>query len=213
MLYTFAIVVYALVGARVAPEKADTRTALLRPFNYEQQRARVVMQEKTCITCGKSQSITEFYKNRGGKYGVHSKCKSCSKAYRESRRDVLIPYFRDYNNRRRKNDLKMVIERTEEAVHQRRIVLHQNYRARNKEKCRARWLVKSAITAGKMIRPEKCAKCNRKKKIIQGHHEDPSKPLEVVWLCRKCHFARHDELKVENPEKWSWDTRLGGGKK
>lgn len=29
----------------------------------------------------------------------------------------------------------------------------------------------------------------------EGHHEDYSKPLEVVWMCRQCHCALHAERK------------------
>lgn len=36
---------------------------------------------------------------------------------------------------------------------------------------------------------EKCGDLNSQK-----HHEDYSKPLDVTWLCRKCHLAHHDDL-------------------
>ncbi len=37
------------------------------------------------------------------------------------------------------------------------------------------------------IKPNKCEMCKRIKPL-DGHHEDYSKPLEVKWICRQCHF-------------------------
>lgn len=50
----------------------------------------------------------------------------------------------------------------------------------------ARYKIRDSIKSGKIIRPKICSVCN-KKKIIEGHHPDYSKPLEVIWVCRKCH--------------------------
>lgn len=41
---------------------------------------------------------------------------------------------------------------------------------------------------GKLER-QPCAKCGSEDS--QRHHEDYSKPLDVVWLCRACHIAHH----------------------
>ncbi len=41
---------------------------------------------------------------------------------------------------------------------------------------------------GKLIQ-QPCAKCGDAKSEM--HHHDYSKPLEVEWLCRKCHLAEH----------------------
>jgi hypothetical protein len=53
-------------------------------------------------------------------------------------------------------------------------------------------MVKAAIKRGELKRPEVCQGyqgCWRSD--IHAHHEDYSKPLEVVWLCAWCHKQRH----------------------
>ena len=58
-------------------------------------------------------------------------------------------------------------------------------------KQRARMKLQRAIRLGKIVRPEKCDECSIKC-IPQGHHHKGyEKPLEVIWLCRKCHGFIH----------------------
>ncbi len=38
----------------------------------------------------------------------------------------------------------------------------------------------------KALVPGECEACHRKD-YIQAHHEDYSKPTEVIWLCTACH--------------------------
>ena len=61
---------------------------------------------------------------------------------------------------------------------------------RHPEKHRARNVFTSAIRSGKLVKPDKCEDCNRVCRL-DGHHEDYSKPLEVVFLCKSCHRKRH----------------------
>lgn len=58
------------------------------------------------------------------------------------------------------------------------------------DKSRARDRVANAVKAGKVIKPDRCSKCHTVKKL-DGHHEDYSKPLDVLWLCRQCHADIH----------------------
>jgi len=66
--------------------------------------------------------------------------------------------------------------------------IQRAYRARNAEKCAARQWVSNEIQAGRLIRPTHCPKCGRVERV-EAHHPDHSKPSEIEWLCRVCHFG------------------------
>lgn len=61
------------------------------------------------------------------------------------------------------------------------------------EKLRAAYKLKYAVKTGKIKKPNSCSRCGKEftKKLIHGHHEDYSKPLEVKWLCNFCHKVVH----------------------
>ena len=48
----------------------------------------------------------------------------------------------------------------------------------------------NALRSGKLKRETKCEMCG-KKGLLHKHHNDYHKPLEVVWLCPKCHKRTH----------------------
>jgi hypothetical protein len=58
----------------------------------------------------------------------------------------------------------------------------------NQLKLRARQLIAYAIKTG-TISSLPCEDCGLSKS--EAHHEDYSKPFEVIWLCRPCHLAKH----------------------
>ena len=64
-------------------------------------------------------------------------------------------------------------------------------RQRYPEKESARNKLKRAVRLGRILRPEICSICNTTPKRIEGHHEDYSKPFDVVWLCSPCHRKLH----------------------
>lgn len=65
-------------------------------------------------------------------------------------------------------------------------------------------LVETAIQQGVMQRKTHCEQCGQSGQFkngrtsIQAHHDDYNKPLEVRWLCQKCHHAWH---KKHNPKR------------
>ena len=70
--------------------------------------------------------------------------------------------------------------------------------------------VKYAVVTGTLTKPDKCQMCgtpaikmfirsnpwtNEVIYVVKGrlvaHHENYDKPLEVIWLCRRCHYLKH----------------------
>lgn len=69
-------------------------------------------------------------------------------------------------------------------------------RLKSPEKNRARKIFWCAVRVGHIIRPTNCSNCLVDCKP-DGHHEDYNKPLEVIWLCKKCHVKVHMNLKKQ----------------
>lgn len=72
------------------------------------------------------------------------------------------------------------------------------YRGGSKAKDVAHNQLEKALKRGTVTRPTKCSLCGVEpstfkdgRSAIQAHHEDYAKPLEVVWLCQKCHHKIH----------------------
>lgn len=93
---------------------------------------------------------------------------------------------------RRKTD-PLFVERERKKQRER----YAKKKAQMLPKHNAHKLVMFAIKLGVLKKPLACSRCNSSKKI-EGHHEDYSKPLEVVWLCKSCHVLRHTEMNKIN---------------
>ncbi len=54
--------------------------------------------------------------------------------------------------------------------------------------------IRVAIRNG-TIQRKPCEVCGNTK--VEAHHEDYSKPLDVTWLCKKCHTEHHKQIKCQ----------------
>ena len=61
------------------------------------------------------------------------------------------------------------------------------------KKTKARDEFRYAVRTGKIVR-KPCIYCGDPKS--QGHHEDYSKPLEVIWVCAGCHMKHYHRKKA-----------------
>ena len=69
---------------------------------------------------------------------------------------------------------------------------------------RSQNLLEVAVAKGLVRRLTHCEVCGFSgafkdgRTAIQAHHDDYSKPLDVRWLCQRCHFLWHSENTAEN---------------
>lgn len=151
---------------------------------------------KHCIHCSRRLPLEMYYRHKMMSDGHLNVCKECVKARVRKHRAENLDRIRAYDRERgllphRKEGVKQRAKRYQEKALQWR----QDYLDRNPQKRKAHLLVQYALRKGD-LKPKPCERCNFAFGV-QAHHEDYSKPLDVVWLCQKCHGERHREINEE----------------
>jgi len=137
---------------------------------------------KSCFKCGDEKPFSEFYRHKKMSDGYLNKCKECTKkAVRQHRRENES--VREYDRRRYREDPNRRAK-SQEYV--------KKWRRENPERYKAHLAVNNAIRDGR-LRPLPCEVCFNTHDL-HAHHEDYSKPLDVKWLCAKCHHRHHAEI-------------------
>lgn len=127
------------------------------------------MDTKICTKCGRELSLSKFHRdNRKGR-GYYSQCRDCKAECKRQAKDKLLQS--QYKRRERKKE-----------------ELSPKRKAYNK--------VYYALKAGKLIKPAQCEIC-KSTENIQAHHKDYSKPLEVDWVCQKCHVELDNQRREQ----------------
>lgn len=135
---------------------------------------------KRCSRCGEQLPLDSFHRDRSRPDGRQRTCRSCKTAEAAERR------FSDPE--RHAEEQRAWRRKNPEAVREikRRSDSRESRRAARKATALVHWHVKH----GKLMRPELCSRCMQAGPV-EAHHEDYARPLDVVWLCKKCHLARH----------------------
>ena len=140
---------------------------------------------KTCFKCNEVKPVDEFYRHPQMGDGRLGKCKECTKVDVHANRRKRLDYYRQYDTIRFQRNA---------ARRERQAIRMRAYRKANPLIAKAHAGVARATRTEKLNR-QPCERCSRTDHV-HGHHEDYSRPLDVMWLCPPCHAERHAELKA-----------------
>ncbi len=132
--------------------------------------------QKQCFKCLTIKPLEDFYRHPEMRDGRLGKCKECTKSNVKQR--YYDPDFRG-------KIASYEVDRFRNPARKEKLIEYQKTR-RDKfpEKYKARNAVNNALRDGRLTK-ENCKHCGNPD--TQAHHNDYSKPLEVIWCCFKCH--------------------------
>ena len=147
--------------------------------------------KKQCFRCKEWKDSCDFYKHPQMKDGHLGKCKECAKKDVLEHRNANLERIRAYDRERgklphRKQKCKEYARSHPDVISR----ITRKYRKMNPMAYAAHIIVGNAVRDNKLKKPRKCSECNQKG-VMHGHHEDYYKPLDVVWVCVKCHTNLH----------------------
>ncbi len=141
------------------------------------------MMSKPCKICGSDPAV-DPYKS------VPSRCRECHIA------EVTRRYHLDPEPA--KERVKKHRQRNPESS----TTNTRRWRELYPEKYLAHKAVRNALRRGDLKKPDHCASCETQlpAQQIHGHHDDYTKPLEVIWVCHECHMELHRIRDAETGE-------------
>lgn len=151
---------------------------------------------KKCKRCNKRKRPEEFNANCRMPDGRTNICKRCNADAQLVRRNADLEEHRRrerahyYASSKRQRQTRRA-SKIAKANTPKEVLAAQarSYREKFPERRKARVIVGHAIRDGKLTK-QPCEGCGTAKRV-HAHHEDYNKPLEVRWLCAKCHGLEH----------------------
>ena len=110
------------------------------------------------------------------------------------RQTICRKCFSDYNRKRyqkNKDRIRKNIEAYRAENPTKVLASRMKTCMKNPTHYNANKVVEQAIIAGEITRPDHCSicGCSTDEHRIEAHHENYSKPLDVIWCCTPCHRA------------------------
>lgn len=161
-------------------EKSDKRRKLWRKLN-----------SKKVVS-----DVNEWRKENPEKH------KAIAKKYYEKHREEILIKKKIWNEQHpeylkqwyEKNKIKR-IRRPIQYSNTRSALTKRKYEKLHPDRALAHQKVTHLIKSGKILKSSNCILCGKECKT-EAHHPDYSKPLDVMWICRKCHIDIHYKKKI-----------------
>lgn len=123
--------------------------------------------------------------------GYLNKCKECAKKDSKIHIENNKEYIRQYEKLRSNLPHRIKARADYQKTNNGRLAYlnaNKKWKEKNPEKYKAHTLVNNKIRSGELIK-KPCRKCGNERS--HAHHKDYTKPLDVIWLCNKCHKIMH----------------------
>lgn len=111
---------------------------------------------------------------------------ACSRDWKETNREKVNEYQKEYRQRPDARELRNAADRKRRHDKDRYL------------KIQAREKVRGAIRRGRLERKD-CEVCGTNENV-HAHHEDYSKPFDIVWLCATHHREVHKKNKLASTD-------------
>lgn len=109
-------------------------------------------------------------------------------------REEKADYYRAYDAERYQSDSRVKERqkryRETEAGKEAMRKAQKRWNSKSPEKRAAHIILGNAVRDGVAQKPMTCSMCGATGRI-HGHHQDYTKPLDVIWCCQKCHVQLH----------------------
>ena len=148
---------------------------------------------KVCRECNIDKPLTEFYKHERMADGHLNKCIPCVKSRVNKHREVHLEKIREYDKKRANKPHRVQARKDYQKTEAGKLAAKKTratYRKKYPMAYVAHVITGNAIRDGKLFPETSCSVCNSTEKI-EGHHDDYTKPMDVRWLCEKCHKEWH----------------------
>lgn len=145
--------------------------------------------KRTCKACGDVKPLGDFPVYVAGKYkGRRHTCRTCTNA---KMLPIIKKHQAHYYHKNENGHRDKARARANQAYKlDPRATAERNklYAERHPDRAAAKAAVAAAVRSGTLKRAP-CEVCGNKPS--HGHHDDYSRPLDVMWLCRTHHGERH----------------------